>query len=450
MKLDEDKTIYGVFEVAGDIFSGRIIVSPNNHIKLILTTTYRQAIDDKYFGQNIPIIHGTTIDPTNRITIIDTALTGKIGPISGPKFGLLQYTFLSNVLIIGEYLEENTLLDNLCLCSADLNKYLGNYLSEASFHFTSNLTTANISLPCEKDINNHSSSEIKIKLSVISNIEKQNLHSKFSIEPLYLIILEYASQKQLYPLIDYTFLVETFLSFIFQKDCALNEVAYFRKKQTIDFISGKNKDYEIYHHIYYKHDEVLNKEYNEKDVLYPNTFFSKHFSQMLYNWYKLMSNIEYMRYFVLNYFKIKYIDQKIIAQINLFEALHKHYYGVKQDGIQINERNQSILSQIGNTDDKVFIESILRSKNGFGMRKKLDDICKKSGLNNLTRQEIESINIIRSKFSHGTVDDNFDIEKYRSLNKKLNEIIICLIKKEIELDIDQTQEAACPMPLNAN
>ncbi|GMO32409.1 MAG: hypothetical protein Ta2F_08330 [Termitinemataceae bacterium] len=273
-------------------------------------------------------------------------------------------------MIIGEYLDENSLFDNIVLCSPDLNKYLGNCLSEANFSITENLTTANISLPCEKDINNYSDNEIKIKLSAISNIEKQNLYSKISIEPLYLMIFEFTTSKQLYPLIDYTFLVETFLSFVFQKDCIIDEAAYFRKGQKIDSISGKTKDYPIYHHIYYKHDEFLNKEYNDKDELYPKKFLNEYFSQMLYNWIILLSNIEYIRYFMLSYFKTKYLDQKIVAQVNLIEALHKHYYGTKKEKPEVGEAVKRIIPQIVNDDDQKLVKELLEARTGFGLRKK--------------------------------------------------------------------------------
>ncbi|GMO32402.1 MAG: hypothetical protein Ta2F_08320 [Termitinemataceae bacterium] len=70
----------------------------------------------------------------------------------------------------------------------------------------------------------------------------------------------------------------------------------------------------------------------------------------------------------------------------------------------------------------------------MGYEKKLSDICEKSGLHNLDKQEIETINKIRQKFSHGGVD-NADIGKYGNLNTKLNEMIIAVIKKEIEKNL---------------
>jgi hypothetical protein len=135
---------------------------------------------------------------------------------------------------------------------------------------------------------------------------------------------------------------------------------------------------------------------------------------------------------MLNYYETKYIEHKIAAQINLIETIHKYYYGLKKDEAENDKIIKRIVDQIADNDDKIFIAQLIQQKNVFGIRRKICAIMEKVNLDNLSKNEIDNLMSIRGQIAHGNIEKDFDLETYIQLNEKLNEIIINIVKLEID------------------
>ena len=418
MKLDINKELHGLFILKGKSYSGIIVFSPNNSVKIVITTTTNNCIFEKNFrGMKISRIIGSIKEENVKITIID----GFVFESLWSSNGILEYTIFSNMVIFGENIKKRIInIHNLHLMVPLLNKYIGNRLEKARFNISEKIV--DFSIKYENIINEFTlpKYELKVILKSFFNIDKYDLRNKFEVEQFSPIILEFEKPKEIYESMKYVFTIEAFFSFIFQRDCFINEIVYFKEGKT-----------NLFNHIYIKHQEGKNIE-KINSMLFDKNYLINNISKLIANWIHITNEIKYLRYFMLYFFENKYIDQRIVAQVNLIEALHRHYFGDKKDDKEIEIRNKRIISQIKDEEDKIFISNILKEKSNYGIRRKINDISLKSNLKKLTKKEIDSIVKIRSILSHGSVYENIDIEQFDDLSKKLNKIINNIIKQELE------------------
>ena len=420
MLLDADKELHGLFVLGEKSYSGRIIFYPNTPVKVVITTTANDHnLEINYKGKYIDQIFGVLKEEGDEITIIDGYIIDSFYSTNG----ISEYTILSNLVIFGENINKTELkISNLHMMIPTLNKYIGNKLEKATFYTNEKIVDFSIKYENISSEFDTPDSELKVAIKSFYNIDKYDLRHKFEVEQFHSIALEFKKNKELYESTKYVFTIEAFFSFVFQKECFVNEIVYF-----------KEKIFKPFNHIYIKHDiNNKNDKINYNKVLFEIEYLINNLSKLISNWIKITDEIKYLRYFMLNYFNNKYIDQKIVAQVNLIEALHLYYFGTKKDDNEIEIVINRIIPQICNEDDKDMVKKLINSKNSYGINRKIDEISAKSNTINLSKKEIKNIVKIRSILSHGGVDENFDFEKYCELSRKLNEIIVNIVKEEID------------------
>jgi len=416
MKLDENKETEGLFFLEKNHYTGKIIISHNNPVKIIITTHIRIfGLNFKY--KQISRINGSVKETNQKITILD----GIIHESLWSSNGIIEYTIRSNLVIFGENINKKTInIPNLHIMLPDLNEYFGNNLTRARFNISEKIV--DLSIQYDKIISEFNSLEygIKVKIKAFYNIDKYNLSNKFDVKQLNSISLEFKKPKEIYSSMKYIFLIETLLSFIFQKECSVDEIVYF-----------KNNKIGFFNHIYFKHQVCKNNRNNDK-VLFQKKYLIENLCKFIINWIGITNEIKYLQYFMLHYFENKYIDQRIIAQVNLIEAFHRFYFGTKKEDPEIEANVKRIIPQINTKNDKKYVESLIKSKNSYGLKRKISDISAKSKIINITEKELEAIIKIRSTLSHGSINETIDFQNQIELSEKLNKMIICIIKQEID------------------
>jgi hypothetical protein len=414
MKLNENKETEGLFILENNYYAGKIIFSHNNPVKIIITTNIRIfGLNFKY--KQIGRIIGSIKETNERITILD----GIIHESLWSSNGIIEYTIRSNLIIIGENINKKTInIPNLHLMFPDLNDYFGNNLTEAKFNIKEKIV--DLSMQYDKTISELNSLKhgIKVKIKAFYNIDKYNLRNKFEVKQLNSIVLEFKKSKEIYSSLKYVFLIETLLSFIFQNECTVDEVVYFKKSKDT-----------VFNHIYFKHQICKN---DNNKVLFERKYLIENICKFIINWIEITKEIKYLQYFMLYYYKNKYIDQRIIAQVNLIEAFHRYYFGTKKVDPEIEANIKRIVPQINNKNDREYVENLIKSKNSYGLKRKIYDISLKSKITSFTKEEIETIIKIRSTLSHGSTNETMNFDKLAELCKKLNEMIISIIKYEID------------------
>jgi len=415
MKLDISKETEGIFILENNYYAGKIILSPNKPVRIIITTNIRIfGLNFKY--KQIDRIIGSIKETNERITILD----GIIHESLWSSNGIIEYTIRANVIIFGENInKKNINIPNLHLMLPDLNDYFGNSLTKAIFNIKEKIVDLNIQY--DKTISELNSFEFgfKVKIRAFYNIDKYNLRNKFDVKQLNSVVLEFKKSKDIYSSLKYVFLIETLLSFIFQRECTVDEVVYFKKNKTGSF-----------NHIYFKH-RICNNDNSDK-VLFERKYLIENLCKFIINWIKITNQIKYLQYFMLHCYENKYIDQRIIAQVNLIEAFHRFYFGTKKDDTEIEANIERIIPQINSENDKKYVENLIKSKNSYGLKRKINDILLKSKTIDFKKDEIEIIIKIRSTLSHGGTNEIIDLEKLAKLSKKLNVVIISIIRNEID------------------
>lgn len=158
----------------------------------------------------------------------------------------------------------------------------------------------------------------------------------------------------------------------------------------------------------------------------------------LLNWIRLSDAMSYLNYFIRLYFSNKYVDQRIIAQINLIEALHKLIFGTKKDPEENKKLIDDICMEIESEEHNKIITNSLKSKNGFGLNRKIKEIAEEAGHPFQDEKTVKLINSIRQRFSHGATGSDISIKQYIAINKALSQIINSILLKELEKTLSET------------
>ncbi len=419
MKILNKINSQGIFYIKDLKLPGVLITNNSKHVEIKILLNSR--IDFIEAGPvKLPIVNGTLREEGKLITLID-AIACK-GFWSSNE--LFEYVISSNTMIYGVNIKEDSTftLNNISIVSSILNKLIGNNLLKAHLNINEDIWDLKIKKKIKIDLGENN--DLCIKLDSFYNFDKYSMKSKIVIEQINSLNIIFKNDVSIYEAIDLIKKIENFLTFLLQTDIGIDEVV----SHFTENVNGK--DISIFYHLYYK------DEYKSNEIDYTNTLiepyqFVEKFGGLLLNWIRLDKDIPYLNYFIRLYYTNKFVDQKIISQINLIESIHRFFKGTAQDSQVIIERNKRICDQITSSEeDRTLVENKLRNMNGYGISRKIREIAEIANMP-FEKKYIEKINSIRQNFAHGDAQKEISLKEYKQINEDLNIRINAIIMKEL-------------------
>jgi hypothetical protein len=436
MKVFNDINSQGIFYFNGFELPGVLVTKANNPIEVKIVTNYKlsniakteiEIFDNK--PQRISLIYGVLKSDNKKVTLVDAMFYAS----SWSSNNLYEYTIITNLMVLGEFIDDinEFRIDNVALIISALNKLIGNTLLSARKQIKENVW--HFDIINSKDIDFGKEDGIKIILKAFYNFEMYSRRSSFTIEQKNSIEFTFDPPKKLYDIIGFVRTIENYFSFVFQTELGIDEVAYLGLEKYED------RTIELINHIYYNDEDKTNNKVDIDRYLINDDKIEENIGLHLFNWIRLTNNIEYLNYFIRLYYGNKYIDQKIIAQINMLEALHRFYYGTKRSDSDNNDLIENICSELKTDTYKELVTGLLKQKNSFGLNRKIKELADKAGCPIVDKQIVKDINNLRQQYSHGSKNKDTNIQKLRTINEFLMNIINSLILSEVKSMIKKAE-----------
>jgi hypothetical protein len=422
MQLIKEIDSQGVFYFDEEEMYGQMIVKEN---ELIEVHFYLDYIIGKYEEDpvRIAIVNGILSYNDEKVCLINPIMHSA----KWCSIGVKEYILKTNLMIEGLHLSnlEELEIDNYSIISDDFNKYIGNSLLKAKQ--TIPTSTWSIEVITKKSVILLEDKDLTISIEAFYNFEKYSLATKFTVEQINPIKFKINKNISIYEIISRIKIIENFLSFIFQKRAFIKEAVFYRDEIV------NNKSISKYHHIYFVDNDLSINVSNKEECLIARSDYLN-LGKYIYKYYLLSDSVEYLNYYIRHYYSTKYVDQQILAQINLIEAFHRYIFGNKKDDSEIEESVQRICCQLQSEDDRLLVANLLRTKNGYGLKRKVADLAKHARTVEICKTDIEKINKIRSSLAHGSLSSDVSLSEFNSINKSLinliNETILNELKKE--------------------
>jgi hypothetical protein len=421
MKIDEEFSYKGIFTVSDIKLHGILtkkIDKPYTDLKLLSPNRLESFPENEY--KKIDSIQGVIQSSSSYVSIFKAVIFfSKVN-----SNGLFEYTVRSKFIIF-----------NL-LSSTSYNEYTLPHIFFINPNFSNYLGSTNISV-------NHDSISHKIHID-FSNNEKMaypivkdlsividstvNFERDFSkcfllLKQLNRIYISESNSLKFDDIISYFHSSNHFITFILQTRSISNEVFF------IDYEEINGKKIQKTRDVFIGINDPLTKEYSEEKALFTRKEISENFSLYYTNFIIIYKAIKYLNFFFEGYYLNEFIDQKVILQINLIEALYKHQFGTKPIDLELKSFCDRILSQIDNFSDKERLSGLFSQKTGISIKRKireLSEFCKFDFPDEL----LKFIHDYRNSFSHGNLIE-YDINKLVESDEHLMNLINAYIVKLI-------------------